>query len=195
MSPEVRVGSDAMPDALFRVPLHVAVAWESKVVTTDPPRLTPHTEWSLMVTLTASTRIRIAALVMRATETAWGLDADSSAQEVQVKAFFHPYSWSESDDVQVGIGNQRTRVSDTRLKHDPVEVVRVIAPTRAVTGEVIEVVQLDGHEVRLAVVAFAEEDTEQRRHDRWRIKPELVDALPTLLSGLASGHQTGVASA
>ena len=58
-------------------------------------------------------------------------------------------------------------------------------------GEVVRIASVPAHAIKLLVFPVAAADTETRRHDRWRVRPSLADALPAELSGLASGHQTG----
>lgn len=52
-----------MSSGLARIPLTVESEWVSKTVTTDPPRYTPHTEWTLAIHLRADEPIRVVALL------------------------------------------------------------------------------------------------------------------------------------
>lgn len=177
---------------LTRVPLRLASDWRSKTVTTDPPRYTPHQEWSVALTLAASTPIRVAVFLDDGREIAWGLSADPSSTEPELRASFFPYDWSQSDDVQVNFGWQRRTVTDAALKNDPREIVRLTSPDAATTGTVVCLAELPSHGIALSAMAIAETDTERRREGRWRLKPELAAALPEHLRPLASGHQSGV---
>ena len=60
------------------------------------------------------------------------------------------------------------------------------------TGEVFEVAELPANSIVLAALAIVEADTERRRQDRWRIKPEFSASLPDDLVPLTSGRQSGV---
>lgn len=58
---------------LTHVPIAVSVEWLSKTVTTDPPKLTPHEEWRLSITLVAQVAIRAAVMLYIGGEVSWGL--------------------------------------------------------------------------------------------------------------------------
>ena len=51
--------------------------------------------------------------------------------------------------------------------------------------------QLAGHAISLAFIAFALADTEARPLGRWRVTPEAVAHLPERFAPLASGYQSG----
>jgi len=184
-----------MASNLTRLPVVVATRWIDKTVTTDPPRYTPHTEWALALTLTAETPLRVAVFIDRGRDRSWGLWARAASTEIELSARFFPYDWAGSDDVQISFEWQRTRVTDATLKSDPREVVRVTAPPAVETGDVFEVAELPVHGIALRVLALVEGDTEDRRQDRWRIKPEFSPSLPETLVPLTSGTQTGVSRA
>jgi hypothetical protein len=177
---------------LTRVPLRASFEWIDKTVTTDPPRYAPHTEWSLAVRVTAPTRLRAVVLVICAGETSWGLVDAAPSTDLGLRVAFSPHDWSTSDVVHVSFEWQRAAVTDARLKEDPRNAVEVGLPPRPSSGEPIPVVELAAHDVELAVLVLAEQDTESRRMDRWRIKPEFATGLPEDLVPLASGHQHGV---
>jgi hypothetical protein len=180
---------------LIRVPCALSIEWRSKTVTTDPPRYTPHTEWSLCVTLAAPTPVRVAVFISDGAQTFWGLEPNEPAAETRVTAKFFPANWNKSDEVGITLGWQRIAVTDAALKEDPRRAVTLLAPASVTTGEIFGVVELPAHDVRLASLAVAEEDTERRRLDRWRIKPGLAESLPRLALPLTSGKQNGIISA
>lgn len=180
-----------MPD-LTRLPLAIETEWRSKTVTTDPPRYTPHLEWAVGFKLTAADPVRAVVFIEEAGEVAWGLVAGEPSPTLLVEVKFFPYDWAKSDDVQVNFEWQRRSVTDRALKEDPRAVVKVVAPTEATIGAVVPVIELPPHSLTLSLLAVAEDDTENRREGRWRLKPALADALPAFGDALASGHQTGV---
>jgi hypothetical protein len=180
---------------LIRVPRAVSLEWRSKIVTTDPPRYPEHKEWSLRVNLAAATPIRVGVFLSRGARTSWGLQPHEPSAETCLRVHFFPWSWNQSDDVQITLGGQRTVVTDAALKEDPRSVVRLLAAASVTTGEIFDVVELPAHRVRLAALAVAGEDTERRRQDRWLIKPSLAESLPPLGIPLTSGRQTGTISA
>jgi hypothetical protein len=169
----------------------VSVEWRSTAVTTDPPRPAEHLEWEARFTLAATESLRVAALVERAGETQWALGAHEPARELELSATFSPWRWRTSDKVQIDFEGRRLRVDDRALKQDARSVAAVTAPTHATTGEVVHVLDLPGHGIALAFIAFAESDTEVRRLGRWRVTPAAAERLPAYLAPLASGYQTG----
>jgi hypothetical protein len=182
---------DNRRDGLTAIPLAARAEWREKVVTTDPPRYIPHSEWELDIFLSADAPMRAAVVLISAGHIQWGLEPHVPASELKVRARFAPYSWKTSDEVQVGIGWQRLAVTDPDLKQDPRQVVEIIVPPRAATGSVVPVAALATHALQLSVFPVAERDTEPRRMDRWRVRPSLAHALPGELRELSSGHQTG----
>jgi hypothetical protein len=177
---------------LTHVPLRVSVDWLSKTVTTDPPRYTPHTEWSLALPLAASAPIHVAVFLRRGRDTAWGLRPGPASAEVELRADFFPHDWTRSDDVQINFGWQRITVTDAALKSDPRGRVVVTTPQAAETGEVFAVAEVPAHGIILEALVIVEDDTDHRRQDRWRITPEFSDSLTEELLPLTSGRQSGV---
>lgn len=164
----------------------------SQTVTTDPPRLTPHEEWRLIVRLVASASFRVAALVYLPTEVHWGLRPEDPCEVIEVSLDFFPRDWSASDHVVLNFGWQRVSVSDPELKADSKPHTTLVLPPTASTGQVIPVCEVRRHSIKLAVLAFADNDAQSRRGDRWRIDPQLAEALPPELRELASGRQSGI---
>lgn len=177
---------------LNRIPITVDSEWISKIVTTDPPRYTPHTEWTLVIRVHADVPIRVVALLAEPDETAWGLQPDGPAQELELRALFTPHDWAKSDDVHISFGYQRLVVTDPAVKLDPRRVVKVESGSSAQTGRVTIVASVPAHAISLAVFALTLEDTQARRLHRWRVKPALAAHLPEQLVPLTSGHQSGV---
>jgi hypothetical protein len=181
-----------MAAALTHLPVQLSVEWRSKTVTTDPPRYTPHTERGFALTLAGSAPMQVAVFLRHGQDMAWGLRPGSAATEVELRADFFPYDWARSDDVQVNFGWQRIEVTDPALKSDPRERVLVLAPPAVETGEIFAVAEIPAHGIVLEALAIVEVDTERRRQDRWRIKPEFSTSLPAQLVPLTSGSQSGV---
>jgi hypothetical protein len=181
-----------MNGALAHVAMSVSTEWMSKTVTTDPPRLTPHDEWRLVVRLQGAAAFRLAALVCSPERTSWGLKPGHGTIESEEAVHFFPHSWSTSNAVQVNFGWRRLAVVDHDLKSDPRPHVTVVAPEAASTGEVIRVCEVPRHGITVAALALSVQDTENRRLERWRVRPALADVLPEGLDALASGHQSGI---
>lgn len=181
-----------MNNRLTRIPLAVDSEWISKIVTTDPPRYTPHTEWTLVIHVRADVPIRVVALLAQPDETAWGLQPGGPKQELELRALFTPHDWASSDDVHINFGYQRLVVTDPAIKLNPRHAVTVASAPSAQTGTVTTVARLPAHAISLAIFAVTLEDSEARRLHRWRVKPALAAQLPQQLVPLTSGHQSGV---
>jgi hypothetical protein len=179
-----------VPD-LTQLPLAIDTEWLSKTVTTDPPRYTPHLEWTLRFALAATDPLRAVVFIQTPAEVTWGLMATDPANTPWLEVKFFPYDWAKSDDVQISFEWQRVAVTDRKLKEDPRTAATVVAPKEATTGVVVPVVELPNHVLTLSLLALAEQDTENRREGRWRLKPALAHSLPSYGDALASGHQSG----
>lgn len=160
-------------------------------MTTDPPRLTPHEEWRLVVSLAAEVPFRVAVLMYLPSHIQWGLRPEDGSEIVEVPLDFFPHDCSTSDQVQVNFGWQRITVTDPEVKADPRPHATVVLPATATTGRCIPV-GLRRHAITLALLAIAHSDTQARRRDRWRLRPELAGALSPELRALASGRQSGI---
>jgi hypothetical protein len=182
---------DNRASGLTEVPIHASAEWREKVVTTDPPRYVPHSEWSIDVGLAAAAPVRLAVVVQGPGFLRWGLRPEEPSSALNLRASFFPHDWSASDDVQINLSWQRVTVTDPDLKADPRPFVGVTLPSEAFTGDLTPIAIVEKHGLELSWIAFAEGDTERRRHDRWRVRPDLTAALPEPLRGLTSGHQTG----
>lgn len=172
-------------------PAAVASNWASRTAKTDPPRYTPHLEWSLEVALSSRKAFRTAVFVQHGEEYWWGLGADGAGTQAELSIKFLPHNWQSSDDVQVNLEGQRFTVHDPLLKSDPRKVVSVIIPADVSIGELIPIAELREHDLSLLIMAIALVDTEDRRLNRWRILPRLASGLPEPIRGLGSGRQTG----
>ncbi len=177
---------------LTRIPIRLAAPWRSKTVTTDPPRLTPHLEWGLTLSISADIPVRVAAFLEAPGETQWALSDVDASTEMELRADFFPFSWTQSDEVQVTFGFRRFAITDLALKNDPRMVVDVVVPPIAMTAEAFAVARIPAHAITLTAIVIAEVDTQRRRHGRWRIDPRHADELPVRLVPLTSGYQTGV---
>jgi hypothetical protein len=88
-----------------RLSVKISAEWRPKTVTTDPPKLIPHTEWALAVLLEAAAPIRSVALTYLPSETLWGLQHDEASTRVELLLRFTPFAWSTSDTMHVGVGS------------------------------------------------------------------------------------------
>ena len=92
---------------------------------------------------------------------------------------FFPFDYSVSDRVAISFGEQRRIMKDGELKADPRPLVRLRLPARALSGALLPVCEVPRHGIALSLMVFAEKDTERRRHDRWRVRLRLGEALPS----------------
>jgi hypothetical protein len=98
-------------------PAAVGSSWASRTVTTDPPRYTPHLEWSREVALSLTQEFRIAVFMQHGQEYRWGLRADGAGTEAELSIKFFPLNWLSSDDVQVTVEGQRFNVHELDVRH------------------------------------------------------------------------------
>jgi hypothetical protein len=177
---------------LTRAELAVSAEWHGREYTTDPPRYVPFTVWSLRFELSCEVPIRVAHLFTLDGTVCWGMcDGDEIERSISLGARFHPTDWLRSDEVHLTFASgYGAYVTDPALKADPRPLVEV-ANLQAATGEVTELAAMPRHGIALAAIAFARDDTETRRLQRWRVRPRLKPQLPEHLHGLVSGRQSG----
>jgi hypothetical protein len=181
-----------MADELERLRLGLSAEWSSKTVTTDPPRYVPHEVWSLTVQVAAESSFRVAHILRCEQRLSWGLSRRLPATRFTLGVRFSPHAWKTSDGVQINFGGRRVTVTDPVLKEDPRGSVAVTLPETAETGGLIPVCEVPEHGISVVVLGIAERDTEERRNERWRVRPRLASRLPAGLEPLASGYQSGV---
>jgi hypothetical protein len=181
-----------MADELEHLRLELSAEWSSKTVTTDPPRYIPHEEWCLTVQLAAESSFRVAHILRCEQQLSWGLSPKVPATRFTLAVNFFPHAWKTSDGVQINFGWRRVTVTDPALKEDPRTSVAVTLPATAETGSLVPVCEVPEHGISVVVLGIASQDTEERRNDRWRVRPDLASHLPAGLEPLATGHQSGV---
>jgi hypothetical protein len=93
---------DSLAALLTRAELQITTQWQAREYTTDPPRYTPYTVWSLECRVGCDTPIRVAHLLRIKDVVRWGLDGEGTA--VSVVGRFQPADWMHSDAVHVGFG-------------------------------------------------------------------------------------------
>jgi hypothetical protein len=181
-----------MADELEHLRLELSAEWASKTVTTDPPRYIPHQEWRLMLQLTSTSPLRVIHVLRRAKQLSWGLGPESPTTDLALAVDFFPQDWKSSDGVQINFGWRSMAVTDRSLKEDPHTQVAVTLPNAAETGRLVNVCELPAHGISVEMLVIAAGDTEPRRNDRWRVRPDLASHLPAGLEPVATGHQSGV---
>jgi hypothetical protein len=78
--------------SLTSFPVAVHAEWQSKTVTTDPPRFAPHEEWRLEVRLVADAPFRRVALMYRSDRLEWGLSEDPASAHAEASLHFFPFT-------------------------------------------------------------------------------------------------------
>jgi hypothetical protein len=180
--------------SLKRLQLEVSSAWQRRQYTTDPPRYVPFDVWSLVIKLACAEPIRVVRLLTVGRELRWGMDGGPERSTVRtLRVRFHPNDWLHSNQVHMSFEQAAVSIDDADLKADPRKHVE-IRTGDAVTGESTLVATLPRLGVSFSVIAFAHDDTETRRLERWRVHPRFKDQLPRQLRDLASGHQSGTAT-
>jgi hypothetical protein len=175
---------------LARAELAITAEWRRRDYTTDPPRYIPFRVWSLDFGITCEVPIRVVRLLTFGDVVRWGMDGGQErAARRSLTATFHPKDWLHSDEVHVVFGSA-VWVDDANLKADPRPLVQVQNP-EAVTGEVVTLAAALDLGIRFGILAFAHEDTEDRRLSKWRVAPRHKEQLPRHLRDLTSGYQSG----
>jgi hypothetical protein len=179
-------------------PMHerlvLSAEWEGREYTTDPPRYTAFTVWSLNFKFSCALPIRLAHVLSVDGEHRWGLvDYGSERDTVRsLGARFQPTDWLRSDEVHLSFGDDGLYAVDADLKRDPRSSVHLGPFENTQTGTLVPLATVPRQAITLGAIAFAHDDTEDRRGDRWRVKPA-VDLPPHLL-GLASGKRAGTSA-
>ena len=174
---------------LARAELRVKAEWREREYTTDPPRYTPYTAWSLMFSVVCETPIRIATVVTCDNLARWGLVRETAASH-EVSAFFSGAPCA--DRAGIHFGNFGLAVLDAEMKADPKNLVDLHA-SQGSTGELLTLATISRYRIALQLIAFAPEDTQNRRLQKWRVRPRLADSLPPHLRAMTSGFQSGEA--
>jgi hypothetical protein len=173
------------------MPIRATCEWQTKVVTTDPPKLIPHDEFSLNVELRADEPFRVVSLSSRGNWLGWNMGRTQPSTVINHRINFMPYSWKTNDAVTVSHGFLRAGVNDAELKRDPRPLTLTPVPRLFESGQQITICEIPRHDVHLSIIVIAGEDTERRRGDRWRVRPRSWDGLPTEIQGLVGGRMNG----
>jgi len=180
----------------------VGCRWLPKVVTTDPPRYVPHTEYSWTCDLVGEVPILGAQLFEEEDGLSWKRSSrDSGSVTLTIGLSFFPHDWNRSDEVQLvlsqgpsGWSGTQLTVRDASLKQDPRDFVGLDLADGKVfqTGALIRIGTVNSRRPLSAwLVAVAQADTESCRASRWRIRRRIPVDLPFALSFLKSGRRAG----
>jgi hypothetical protein len=188
---------------LQRFPVQVQSFWKSKIVTTDPPKYYPHTEYSIIYDLLSTDTVFLAVLMLRSRDKLnyqrfWRSAANAS---LTINLSFFPWDWKQSDKVQISFyqqvpiqgGGVSVVTNSSRLKQDPKQLVHnwEKAHCKIQTGAVVPFASIDiPGPLQAEVLLVAKGDT-QKTQGKWRLKPSLNDGLPDSLAFLTNGRCTG----
>ncbi len=191
-------------DGLAHSPVRVFnCRWIPKIVTTDPPRYIPHTEYSWECRLVGDAPFLAALILDTKAGVYWSrLSRVSSSAELKLGLAFSPFDWNRSEDVSIHFsqdghqeyGGVSFKVHDTALKKDPRDFVRFDLDDGNVlqTGTLVRTGTVSSHDSLTAqFVIVAQTDTESCRCSRWRLKRNIKVNPPATLMFLKSGRRAG----
>jgi hypothetical protein len=179
--------------AFERQELEIRTEWSSRRYTTDPPRFTPYDVWTLEVEFRSTAPFRIAQVLRfgeRNREWATGYD-NAAAISRTLDLRIAPVEPPAGDEFSLQFGPLQPIVQEAALA-SPQGAIFIEPVDGAVTGEVITLMTLTGHRLSFGVIAFSENDSQERRRGRWRVHPDRLADLPAGLDGLVSGRQRGI---
>lgn len=193
-----------MLDGMAHKPVRViGCRWIPKIVTTDPPKYIPHTEYSWACELVAEVPLLAALILEDENGLYWGRSGRRfAAAALEIGLSFSPTTWNTSDKVRISLSKQghsmsshvQVTVDDAPLKRDPRGFVRLDLSDGGIvqTGTLISIGTVNSHNVLSAgLVVVAQTDTESCRCSRWRIKRRIPVDLPFSLSFLKTGRWAG----
>src|SRR5688572_15041497 len=131
-----------------RADLKVVANWESREYTTDPPRYTPYSVWTLNFRFSAAIPIRLTHVLTVEDGHRWALEdyTPTRSQERWLGLTFRPQDWLSSDDVGVTVSSGASLcVTDSELKRDPRVGVEVGSFETAQTGELTRLADVPRH--------------------------------------------------
>ena len=180
---------------LTHVPLRIAGSWVEKIVTTDPPRYVPHTEYALSFKVRCDEELLLALMLMDAGKCQFARRFRSTARpEWEPKLSFFPMDWKRSNEVQVNFGGLYTNVDSANLKHDPRSLVTsrwLDAEHSVASGFILTAACVESsRHIECRIFTVAKRDTDAKR-GRWALKPVFAAALPDEMRFLLSGATGG----
>lgn len=154
-----------------KIPVAIGATCVSRFWTTNPPRYDPHTDWTVHVSISSDTSLRLARLV--GNDHGWSVDKSSE----------------RGCEFTFAIGNA-TEVEPTPIERtDPWRALGISAPVAATTWSVIPLSKFSDGQPQVALLAFARQDTETLRGGRWRLRETLWPFLPIDSDALRQGQR------
>lgn len=193
-----------MLDGMVHEPVRViGCRWIPRIVTTDPPKYIPHTEYRWACELVGEVPLLGALILEDENGLYWGRSGRSSvAVALEIRLSFLPHDWKTSDRVHINLSQQghsmsshvQIAVDDPPLKQDPRGFVRLDLSDGGIvqTGTLISIGTVNSHKSLSAGVVFvAQTDNQSCRCSHWRIKRRIPVNLPFSLSFLKTGRWAG----
>ena len=180
---------------LKRVPMRLSATWIEKTVTTDPPRLIPHTEYALSFQVECEEPLLLVCMFSEGGRGIFSKDWRSKARsEYQLRLSFLPVDWRHSDAAQVNFDGMTFNVEHAAFKNDPRPFVSTdfLNDTTALSsGTIVTLASIRaGSPIECQLIAIAKTETDAKR-GRWSVKPALAADLPANLHFLMNGKASG----
>ena len=182
-------------DRLKHVPIRLAGSWGEKIVTTDPPRYVPHSEYAFSFQVESDEAILLVIMLRDGGKGQFARAWRSAARcEWELRLSFFPMDWRRSDAIQVNFEGLTTTIEHADAKRDPRPLVTtpLLDGKHVITsGSILTLACIDaGRQIEGRVLAVAKADTDAKR-GRWALKPSLATNLPIELQFILSGATTG----
>jgi hypothetical protein len=181
----------------------IGCRWIPKIVTTEPPKYIPHTEYSWACELVGEVPLLAALILVNENGLYWKkLGRNSAATTLRIGLSFLPHDWTNSNYVLVSLSQQgqsepgyvQRSVNDASLKKDPRDFVKLELAVGSLvrTGTLFRLGAVNSlTPLSAGIVLVAQTDTESCRCSRWRIKRRIQVDLPAALSFLNNGRHAG----
>jgi hypothetical protein len=193
--PSGEVSSVRYLQGFTHAPVSVRALWVPSIVATNPPRNEPRLEWEWECELHAPEPLVVAVLIDDGTRVRYARRPRSEASTtLDMRLAVRPWSWRESDVVQIAAGFIWTYVASALLKHDPPTGLPITVRDGDMlrTGAVVDVARLQppAPDVMRWVI-LAARDVESCRNSRWRVRSALGEHLLPDLGFLTRGRRAG----
>jgi len=160
--------------------------WKNKIVTTNPPKLIPHTEYYWQAQLNSIKEIYVVLLMnYNGTTEYHKFEASSSSNQIGISISFLPHDYNKSNIVGISFyqstnlsgSGLRINIENEKLKTNPMDLTEVVIKEtdELFTGEIINLANIKIG-IRLQLLIINKDDTEIS-HGRWKIKKSLLEGV------------------
>lgn len=194
--------NNSLFESLITFPVQVKGYWNSKIVTTEPPKYIPHTEYSFECELLAETPVLVVLFLKSDNVLHFQKFGRSAASpNINIHLSFFPYDWNNSSQVQISLyqqvisqgGGLQLAINSESLKQDPRQLVDVDLFSSGIinTGQIINLASIRlSYSIVAQFLVIPVSETESV-HGRWRLKKAISAELPSSLSFLTQGRCIG----